>query len=359
MNPFLKSHWTLAEIAALVGGVVLGDPQTVITGVAGVDTAAAGDLVFAESAAFLAKAVACAATAVLTAECPDPAPNKALIQVATPRLAFVQFLEALAPPIELAPGIHPSAQIGQGVSLGTGVSIGAHVTLGDNVTLGNGVKLFPGVYVGKGSVVGENTVLCPNVVLYHGVKVGKGCLIHAGTVLGSDGFGFLPVGGRLRKVPHLGGVEVGDDVEIGANTSVDRAKTGMTIIGSGTKIDNLVHIAHNVHIGPSCVLAGQVGIAGSATLGAGVMLAGQVGVKDHLHVHNRVQVGAQSGLMRDVSEGEIVFGSPAVPMRQKLKEMAAASRMPDALKQISAMEKRLAALESRLQEITAREDKQS
>lgn len=359
MKSLPKSQWTLAEIGALVGGVVIGDPQTVITGVAGVDDAGTGDLVFAESTAFLAKALASAATAVLAAECPDPLPAKALIQVSSPRLAFVQFLEALAPPIDLEAGIHPSAQIGRGVSLGTDVRIGAHVTIGDDVTLGSGARLFAGVYVGTGCSVGAGTILMPNVVLYHGVRVGQRCLLHAGAVLGSDGFGFLPVGGSLRKIPHLGGVEVGDDVEIGPNTCIDRAKTGLTTIGSGTKIDNLVHIAHNVRVGSSCVLAGQVGIAGSSTLGAGCMLGGQVGVKDHVHLQDRVQVGAQSGLMRDVSAGEVVFGSPAVPMRQKLREMAAATRMPDTLKQISAMEKRLAVLERRLLEIAPTEDTQT
>ena len=335
---------------------MIGDAQTVITGVAGLEEAESGDLVFAESSAFLTKALGSAAGAVLAAECPAPLPAKSVIQVDAPRLAFVRFLEALAPTLEMPEGIHPSAQIGAGVSLGAGVRIGPHVTLGDDVTLGDGVQLFPGVYIGDGCVVGAGTILCPNVVLYFGVQVGKGCLIHAGTVVGSDGFGFLPVGGRLRKVPHLGTVEIGDDVEIGANTCIDRAKTGTTRIGSGTKIDNLVHIAHNVQVGPSCVLAGQVGIAGSSTLGAGVMLGGQVGVKDHVHLHDRVQVGAQSGLMRDATEGEIVFGSPAVPMRQKLKELAAASKLPDALKQISAMEKRLAALERRVQDLTSAEE---
>jgi UDP-3-O-[3-hydroxymyristoyl] glucosamine N-acyltransferase len=343
-----QSQWTLAEIADLVGGVVIGDPQTVVTGVAGVDDAENGDLVFAESTAFLTKALASAATAVLAAEIPDTAPDKPIIQVTAPRLAFISFLDALTPPIDLPEGIHPSAQIGNNVVMGADVRLGAHVVLGDNVTLGEGVRLFAGVSVGADSSIGTGTVLCPNVVLYHGVHVGQRCLIHAGTVLGSDGFGFLPVGGRLRKVPHLGGVEVGDDVEIGANTCIDRAKTGMTRIGSGTKIDNLVHIAHNVQVGPSCVLAGQIGIAGSSTLGTGVMLGGQVGVKDHVHLHDGVQVGAQSGLMRDVAAGEVVFGSPAVPMRQKLKELVAATKMPDSLKQISALEKRLAALESRL-----------
>jgi len=352
-----QSQWTLAEIAVHLGGVVIGDPETIITGVAAVDEAGTGDLVFAESAAFLARALDSAATAVLAVECPDPAPAKPIIQVEVPRLAFVQFLEALAPPIAAPEGIHPTVQMGRNVSLGNDVRIGAHVVLGNDVTLEEGVRLFPGVYIGDECVIGKDTVLCPNVVLYRGVRVGRGCLIHAGTVLGSDGFGFMPVGGRLRKVPHLGGVEVGDDVEIGANTCIDRAKTGMTTIGSGTKIDNLVHIAHNVNIGPSCVLAGQVGIAGSTTLGIGVMLGGQVGIKDHLQVGNGVQMGAQSGLMKSVAAGEILFGSPAVPVRTRLKELAATAKLPDALRKIHAMERRVAELERRLQADAPTEDK--
>ena len=359
MNSLSKSQWTLAEIAVLVGGIVIGDPNTVIIGVAGVEEAGTGDLVFAESAAFLAAATASAATAVLAAECPDPAPDKPIVKVTNPRLAFVQFLEALAPRIPLAEGIHPSAQIGSSATLGADVRIGANVVLGDGVTIGDGVRLFPGVYVGDACSIGAGTVVMPNVALYHGVQVGQRCLIHAGTVVGSDGFGFLPVGGRIRKIPHLGGVEIGDDVEIGANTCIDRAKTGTTTIGSGTKIDNLVHIAHNVHVGPSCLLAGQVGIAGSSTLGTGVMMGGQVGVKDHLQVGDGVQVGAQSGLMRSASAGEIVFGSPAVPIRQRLREMAATTKLPDALKKLSALEKRLAVLESRLETIGAAEEKQN
>ena len=358
MKSLAQSQWSLAEIAALLGGVVIGDPQTIITGVAGVNEAGAGDLVFAESTAFLAKALDSAATAVLASECPNPAPTKPILLVEAPRLAFVQFLEALAPPIAAPEGLHPTMQMGRNVSLGSDVGIGAHVVLGDDVTLEDGVRLFPGVYIGDGCVVGKDTVLCPNVVLYRGVRVGQGCLIHAGTVLGSDGFGFMPVGGRLRKVPHLGGVEIGDDVEIGANTCIDRAKTGMTTIGSGTKIDNLVHIAHNVHVGPSCVLAGQIGIAGSATLGAGVMLGGQVGIRDHLQVADGVQMGAQSGLMKSaVTAGEILFGSPAIPIQTKLKEMAAAAKMPDALRKIHALERRLAELERRLQAAAPTEDK--
>lgn len=355
MKSPIKSQWTLAEIAALIGGTVLGDPDTLITGVAGVEEAGDGDLVFAESAAFLAKATACAAAAVLVPEAPTPLPAKPLIQVEAPRLAFVRFLEALFPPVQLPAGIHPTAQIGTGLSLGVDVRIGPHVVIGDDVTLGDGVQVFAGVFIDDGCRIGAGSLLFPHVVLYPNVKIGQRCILHAGAVLGTDGFGFLPIGRGLRKIPHLGSVEVADDVEIGANTTIDRAKTGVTYIGPGTKIDNLVHIAHNVRIGPSCVMAAQVGIAGSSSLGAGVMLGGQVGLKDHVHLGDGVQVGAQSGIMKSTPPGEVVFGSPATPVRQHLKEIAATARLPEALKKISALEKRLAALEKLLPESAAAE----
>ncbi len=344
----MRTQWSLAEIATLVGGEVIGDAQTILTGIAGVDEAGPGDLVFAETAAFFATALESSACAILTAERPDPAPAKPLIHVSNPRLAFVEALEAFAPPLAMPEGIHPSAQIGSDVTLGKGVRLGANVSLGDGVTLGENVALFAGVQIGQGCVVGADTTLHSNVVLYDGVRVGQRCLLHAGCVLGADGFGFLLVGGRLRKIPHLGGVEIGDDVEIGANSCIDRAKTGMTVIGAGTKIDNLVHIAHNVRVGPSCVLAGQVGIAGSTVLGAGVVMGGQVGIKDHVHLGDGVRIGAQSGIMRDVKAGEAVFGSPAIPTRQKLMELASVPKLPAAIKKIAALERRLAALEAKL-----------
>ncbi|HLK59613.1 MAG TPA: UDP-3-O-(3-hydroxymyristoyl)glucosamine N-acyltransferase [Chthonomonadaceae bacterium] len=341
--------WTLQEIAALVGGTPRGALDTPITGLASIEEARPGELVFAESGKYLALALRSSAAAVLTtAEAEAIHGEKPIVVVADPRYAFAQVLEAFAPPVVYAPGIHPSAQIGEGVALGAGVHIGAQVTVGDSVTLEANVVLHPGVRIGEGCTLGEGTILHPNVVLYPGVTVGKRCKIHAGSVIGSEGFGFVPLGSRLKRVPHLGSVQIGDEVEIGANVTIDRAKTGATVIGAGTKIDNLVHIAHNVRIGLSCILVSQVGLAGSVTLGNGVILAGQAGIIPHIHVGDGARLAAQSGLMNDVPAGQTWFGSPAIPHADRLREIAASRKLSDTMKQIRAMEKRLAELEARL-----------
>jgi len=354
LTEYRQLQSSLAEIASKIGGVVIGDPSTPITGVASIDEATEGDLVFAESARFLEAALRSRAAAVLLAESmPLPQTGMALVQVADPRRAFVQALELLAPPEEVVPGIDATAQIGERVRLGSAVRIEAYVTIGADVEIGDGVVLMSGVRIGAGCAVGAGTVLHPNVVLYPHVTLGQRCILHSGCVLGSDGFGYVQVGASLRKVPHLGGVQVGNDVEIGANSCIDRAKTGATVIGDGVKIDNLVHIAHNVRIGPSCILVSQVGIAGSVTLGAGVILAGQVGLIPHLKIGDGARIAAQSGLMNDVPAGETWFGSPAVPHAQRLREIAASRKMSDALKQLRSLEKRVMELEAQRKEETS------
>jgi len=343
-------QWTLSEIAALVGGTIQGEREGTITGVASVEEAEPGDLVFAESARFLAAALSSRATAILTtpetaAAFPDLA--RPLLLVADPRAAFVRVLEAFAPSMNAAPGIHPSAHIGTDVRLGAEIHIGADVTVGDDVILGDRVHLLPGTRIGDGCEIGDETILFPNVVLYPRVRIGKRCRLHAGCVIGADGFGYIPVGMALKKVPHLGTVEIGDDVEMGANCCVDRAKTGATVVGPGTKLDNLVHVGHNARVGASCLLIAQVGIAGSATLGNGVILAGQSGVVDHVTLGDGVRVAAQSGVIGNVPAGQTVTGFPARPHAKKMREYAAAAELPEALKRLRALEKRLAELEAR------------
>jgi UDP-3-O-[3-hydroxymyristoyl] glucosamine N-acyltransferase len=343
--------WTLETIAALTGGTLQGEAKTEITGVASVEEAEAGDLVFAESPRYLVAALKSRATAVLTSpETLTGVENaqKPLVLVAEPRQAFVTVLEALAPKREVSPGVHPTAVLGKNVRLGTECHIGAHVTVGDEVTLGDRVVLLPGARIGVGCSIGDDTVLYPNVVLYAGVTVGKRCLLHAGCVVGADGFGYVPVGNTLRKVPQLGTVSVGDDVEIGANACVDRAKTGVTVIGSGTKIDNLVHVGHNVHIGASCILVAQAGIAGGVEIGNGVILAGQAGIKDHVTIGDGARVLAQGGVMGDVAAGETVSGYPARPHAAKMREYAAMAQLPEYIKRIRALEKELAELKAHL-----------
>jgi UDP-3-O-[3-hydroxymyristoyl] glucosamine N-acyltransferase len=343
--------FTLAQIAALVGGTVLGDPEARLTGVASVEEAEAGDLVFAESTRYLSAALHSRAAAIITSsesELAETPPPKPLILVSDPRLAFVQALEAFAPRRTTPVGIHPAAQISAQAHLGAEVSVGAYVTVSAHVTLGDRVELWPGVFIGEGCVIGDDTVIYPNAVLYPRVTVGSRCILHAGCVIGADGFGFILVGASLRKVPQLGVVEIGDEVEVGANTCIDRAKTGATVIGSGTKLDNLVQIAHNVRTGQSCIIISQVGIAGSVTLGNGVILAGQVGVRDHISLGDGAQVAAQSGVRVDVEAGEKVSGYPARPYAQNLREWASVAALPDTVKHIRTLEKRIAALEAQL-----------
>jgi UDP-3-O-[3-hydroxymyristoyl] glucosamine N-acyltransferase len=340
---------TLRDLASRLNGTVTGDSDAVITGVAGVEIAESGDIVFAEAPRYVQAAVKSRASAVLvTPELAAGAAGsgKPLLVVAQPRVAFVHVLQLFVPAPSHEPGVHPSAQIGEGSRIGEGAHVGANVVIGRDAAIGDGAALLPGVFVGDGCVVGAGTVVHPNAVLYPGVKVGRGCILHAGCVIGADGFGYVPIGYGLMKVPHLGSVEIGDEVEVGANSCIDRAKTGVTKIGSGTKIDNLVHIAHNVTVGQACLIIAQTGVAGSVTIGNGVVLAGQAGIKDHVSIGDGARVAAQGGVIGDVAAGVTVSGYPARPHLEKMRELGALTALPDALKRLRALEKRLAAHEA-------------
>ncbi len=338
----------IGEIAALTSGTVAGDTETTISGVASIEEARGGDLVFAENPKYIALALKSGASAIIV---PNAAQgqietSKTLLFHSDPRLAFVQVLEAFAPLSDFPVGVHPSATLGEGVELGEGVSVAAHVTVGDRTVIGDGVILRSGVSLGADCVIGSQTVIHPNVTIYDAVTIGKRCLLHAGCVIGADGFGYIQVGQTLRKVPQLGTVEISDDVEIGANSCIDRAKTGVTFVGQGTKIDNLVHIAHNCKIGAACLLAGQVGLAGGVEIGDGVILAGQVGIKDHVTIGDGAKIAAQAGVIGNVPAGAVYVGFPAREYREKMREYAASAQLPEALKRLRALEKRLAALEA-------------
>jgi len=340
-------HYSLREVAALVEARVVGDSECIVSGVASIEDAEAGDIVFAESARYVEAALRSAAAAILLSAEP-PVADKPCLVVADPRSAFVRVLEAFAVPVQQAEGIHASAVVHPDARIGHGARIGPYSSVDAGAVLEAGVTLAAGVRVGQGCIVGEHSMLYPNVVLYPGVTVGRRCILHAGCVVGSDGFGYVQVGQALRKVPHLAGVKLGDDVEIGANTCIDRGKTAETVIGSGTKIDNLVHIAHNVHVGRSSLLVAQVGIAGSTVIGDGVVLAGQVGVRDHVTIGDGVRVGGQGGVIGDLDAGQVYSGYPARPHHQKMREYGAIAQLPDYLRRIRAIEKRLAAMEQAL-----------
>ncbi len=345
----MQTQWTAQEIAALTQGEILGDGQEIITGAASVGEARAGDLVFAESEKYLAAALRSRAAAVLVPRDGAIAEASGKTQILTdnPRLAFTQVLEAFAPPRNFPIGMHPAAIVHETAQIGADASLAAFVTIGANVTLGERVVVMAGARIGANCAVGDDTILHPNVVMYPGVTIGRRCIVHAGSIIGSDGFGYIQVGQGLRKVPQLGTVIVHDDVEMGANCCVDRAKTGATIISSGVKMDNLVHIGHGVKVGPYAILIAQVGLGGGAEIGAGAILAGQSGVVDHVKVGAGARLGAQSGAISRVPDGAIYSGFPARPHAEMLRGYAATVRLPEYFQRIRDLEKRLAELEAK------------
>ena len=333
-------RFTTAEIAQRLEGEVRGDAGAVLTGFAHADAAQPGDLTFAETDQYFAAAEKSPATAIIAGKNSSSA-NKILIRVANPRIAFAKALALFFPETKFAPGIHPSAVIAASAQVDATAHIGPHCTIGERVRLGANVVLQAGNFIGDDSALGDETRLFPNVTLYPRTQIGRRVRIHSGTVIGSDGYGYVLDKGVHLKIPQVGNVIVGDDVEIGSNVSVDRGALGSTVIGQGTKIDNLVQVAHNVEIGEHCIVISQVGIAGSCRLGNYVILAGQAGIGGHLKIGHNATLGAQAGLMTNIPDGETWLGSPAKPVKQTKREWIAVARLPELLKKIAAWEKKL------------------
>ena len=338
--------FTAAQIAEKLQGEIIGDGSVHLTGLAPADRARAGELTFAENPAYLAVAEQSEAAAILVAGPLVPS-SKVLIRVPNARVALARVLPFFFPPEQHPCGIHPSAVVASSARIDPTAHIGPNCVLGERVRLGARSVLMGGDDVQADCQIGEDVCLFPNVVLYRQTQLGSRITIHAGTAIGSDGFGYVLDEGRHRKVLQLGNVVIHDDVEIGANAAIDRGTLGSTIIGEGTKIDNLVHVAHNVVIGRHCLILGQVGFAGSTTLGDYVVVASQSGIADHLKVGNQAMVGAKSGVMRDIPDGGRVLGIPAAPDRQAKRQMIAIQQLPDLLH-------RMRELEKQVQELTAK-----
>jgi UDP-3-O-[3-hydroxymyristoyl] glucosamine N-acyltransferase len=332
--------FTTAEIARRLDGEVLGDAGAALTGFAPADTAKSGDLTFAENAEYFAAAENSAATAIIAGR-EISSTRKTVIRVANPRVAFAKAMAIFFPEPKFSAGIHPSAVIAASAHIDATAHIGPHCTIGERVQLGANVVLQAGNFIGDDSVLGDATRLFPSVTIYARTQIGRRVRIHAGTVIGSDGFGYVLDAGVHRKVPQIGNVVIGDDVEIGSNVSVDRGALGSTIIGQGTKIDNLVQIAHNVEIGDHAIVIAQAGIAGSSKLGNFVILAGQAGIGGHLKLGDHVTIGAQAGVMTDISDGGKWLGSPAQPDKDFKRQVIALRHLPEVLKKIAAWEKKL------------------
>ncbi len=332
--------YTAAEIAKHVHGKVLGDPLTPLTGFAPANTAKRGDLTFAETETYLAAAEASAASAILVAGDVKPG-AKTLIRVKNARVGFARALPLFFPERAFEPGIHPSSVVAKSASVDATAHIGPHCVVGERVTLGPRAVLQGGNHIGDDSAIGEDSQLFPNVVAYARTRIGARVRIHAGSVIGSDGFGYVLDAGTHRKVPQVGNVIIHDDVEIGSNVSIDRGALGSTVIGRGTKVDNLCQIAHNVEIGEHCILCGQAGISGSTKIGNYTVLAGQVGLAGHIKIGSQVTIAAQSGVMHDIADGEKWFGTPAQPDRAMKRQLLAMQKMPELLRRVAELEKKL------------------
>jgi len=332
--------YSAAEIAKLVGGEVVGDGNATLKNFAPAERAQSGDLTFAENEDYFARAEQSAATAIIADQRFSSA-KKILIRVPNARVAFARALALFFPEQIFTAGIHPTAVIAASAQIDPTAHIGPHCTVGERVKIGANSVLQAGNFVGDDSKLGEDVHLFPNVTIYPRTEIGVRVRIHAGTVIGSDGFGYVLDGGFHRKVPQIGNVVIGDDVEIGANVTIDRGALGSTAIGKGTKIDNLVQIAHNVEIGEHCIVIAQVGISGSTKLGKYVILAGQVGLAGHLKIGNQVTVAAQSGVMTDIPDGAKWFGSPAQPDKEFKRQIIAQRKLPELLKRVTELEKKL------------------
>ena len=329
---------TLAELAALVDGRVAGDGDLVVRGAAPLRDAQPGDITLIDSADrsdFLASTEAIAVVVPSSLETPGlPA-----IQVEDAHRAFALIISRFHPPrAESAIGVSPAASVSPTAILGSGVNVHPQATIGDDVEIGDGSTIHSGVRIMAGSKIGANATIFPNAVLYENTIVGARCIIHAGAVLGAYGFGYSDRDGRHKLAAQLGNVIVGADVEIGANTTIDRGTYGPTVIGEGTKIDNLVMVAHNCRVGRHNMLCAQVGIAGSTSTGDNVVMAGQVGVRDHVHIGEQAVLGAMAGIINDVPDGAIMVGIPATLVRDQGLRQAAIAKLPDMRRQLKKLQ---------------------
>ena len=335
----------LRDIGLLIEGRLIGNGEVEISGVAGLSEAGDGDITFLSSIKLLKEARESKAAAVIVKEGIEGL-EKPQIACANPQLAFALLLGQFYVKPHPFKGISEKAFVSPSASIGENVTIYPFAYIADNANIGKNSVIYPGVFIGEGSKVGATCLIYSNVTIREDVTVGSRVIIHPGAVIGADGFGYVFDGQAHRKIPQVGTVIIDDDVEIGANTTIDRATTGATVIGRGTKIDNQVQIGHNVKVGRGVILVSQVGIGGSSTLGGGVILGGQAGVADHATIEAGTMLGAKGGFMGTVKKG-IYSGGPAIPHRDWLKSTAIFAQLPEMKKKIHELEEQIKALKCR------------
>ncbi len=351
---------TLKEIAQLIDGEVIGDADTVITGISGIKEAEEGDLAFLANPKYLHLMDTTKAAAVITSrEITDA--SKPIIRTDNPSLAFAKIISILMPAEQQYPsGIHPMAVVGKNVKLGNDVALQAYAVLDDDVEVGDRTIIYSGTYIGHHAKIGCDCLIYPNVAIRERVRIGDRVIIHPGTVIGSDGFGFTTVGGVHHKIPQIGTVVVEDDVEIGANVTIDRARFGKTLIGRGTKIDNLVQIAHNVVIGENSMIIAQAGISGSTIIGKNVTIAGQAGLVGHITIGDNAVLAAQAGVTKSVLANTCVSGYPAKPHEQAKRVNAFVQKLPEIVEEFKRLKDKVNQLEKKVADgITADNKKRS
>lgn len=318
---------SVKEIAVLLKGEVVGNSSTRISNVDSIESAREGDLTFAFSKEHLQRLEETGASCIVVPKEFNMSSTKTLIKTPDPKAAFINMLNFFYRPEQKKPGTHEQAVVSDKARIGNGTYIGPNATVEEGVVVGDNTTIEAGTYIGKGTTIGNNTFIYPNVTVYHKCSIGSNVIIHGGTVIGSDGFGFFPKDGIQHKIPQIGRVVIGNNVEIGSNVSIDRATIGETVIGDGSKLDNLIQIAHNVRIGKNVIIAGGAGVAGSTIIEDNVTIAAQAGIKDHLKIGKGAIIGAKSGVKDDISPGKVVIGTPAKDGRVLAREMATVSRL--------------------------------
>jgi len=333
----------LKDFAEIVKGVIQGDPDIEIAGVSGLMDAHEGDITFVSSAKYLKQASGSKASCIIVKELIPDIKTSQLI-TSNPYFAFAKAIECFYPGLSFQPGISEKAIISGRVQFGKGVSVYPFAYLSDDISIGEGTVILPGVFIGEKTEIGKHCIIHPNVVIRDGVTIGNRVIVHSGTVIGSDGYGYTFEKGEHYKIPQVGGVIIEDDVEIGSNVSIDRATLGNTVIGRGTKIDNLVQIAHNVNIGEKCLIMALVAIAGSSEIGSYVTIGGQSALADHTTVDSGTMIAGQSGLFGHVTKG-VYTGTPAIPHKDFLRSSSLFAKLPELNKRIIELERKIHSLE--------------